>query len=301
MPAFATHHIFACELLERLPGDYNREAVLLGTQGPDFLFYHRLLPHMRGKPSLSLGSKLHAADPAVLFGNMRSNLTDNPIAKSYAAGFLMHYALDRNAHPYVYCLEEQYIKARHIHYWNFVVHNRIELNIDTYMLRERFGYSDARDFLPGEEICLDERVLTPVGELLAPTMNQTAASAVTAADIAQAYADMSYVHNLLRNKNGERSALLYTLQSPFLLFLGPIFTTATRTKQPDKLWDYMNLNRSEWYYPKAPEKRSRETFDEIFERAKDDALGLIEGFFGGADLSLLTQSLSFSTGIKATP
>lgn len=298
MPAFATHYIFAHELLPKLPAEMNRDAVLLGTQGPDFLFYHRLLPHMSGKASASVGSKLHAADPAELFGNMRKNLSGDIIAKSYAAGFLMHYALDRNAHPYVYFIEEQYIKARHIHYWSFVVHNRIEYNIDTYMLRDRMGYEDARDFLPGETMCLDRDVLMAVGELAAPTFNDTLGTQMTVQDIAQGYEDMSYIHGLLRNKDGKRSALLHTLQFPFLPLLGPIFTTSTRTKQPDKLWDYMNLNRSEWYYLKDPARRSRETFDEIFERAKQDALGLIEGFFSGADLSLLTQSLSFSTGVR---
>ncbi len=298
MPAFATHYIFAKELLPRLPADFNSEAVLLGTQGPDFLFYNRLLPNMRGKPGISIGSGLHAADPAVMFGNMRDSLTDNIIAKSFAAGFLMHYALDRNAHPYVYYIEEQYIKARHVHYWDFSVHNRIELNIDSYMLIEHMGYKDARDFLPSEVICLDDEILTPIGELLASTINKTLGNELTPEDVAIGYEDMSHIHSLLRNKGGKRSAILNLLQLPTYLFLGPVITTSTRPERPDNRWDYMNLNRNAWCYLKDSSRCSRETFDEIFERAKEDALGLIDGFFSGADLELLTQSLSFSTGVR---
>ena len=39
MPAYCTHYIFACELLPALTElagfDLNRDAVMLGTQGPD--------------------------------------------------------------------------------------------------------------------------------------------------------------------------------------------------------------------------------------------------------------------------
>ena len=53
MPAYCTHYIFACELLPALTElagfDLNRDAVMLGTQGPDVFFFHRIAPWMPGR------------------------------------------------------------------------------------------------------------------------------------------------------------------------------------------------------------------------------------------------------------
>ena len=55
MPAYCTHYIFACELLPALTElagfDLNRDAVMLGTQGPDVFLFHRTQFPMKSKKS----------------------------------------------------------------------------------------------------------------------------------------------------------------------------------------------------------------------------------------------------------
>ena len=65
MPAFSTHYLFAKEMMEdlRRAADFplNKDAVLIGTQGPDIFFFHRALPWQKGKTLRKAGSAMHRA------------------------------------------------------------------------------------------------------------------------------------------------------------------------------------------------------------------------------------------------
>lgn len=109
MPAYSTHYIFAKELKEEIENQVDfkldEAAYYIGTQGPDIFFDHRIMPWMLGKSLRKTGSKLHRAKPSEIFENMREYISKSnqiEIAKSYATGFILHYVLDRNCHPYVY-------------------------------------------------------------------------------------------------------------------------------------------------------------------------------------------------------
>ena len=107
MPAFSTHYLFARELMEQIEAmtpetRLDPDAVYYGTQGPDVLFFHRILPTMPGKSCNPAGSRMHRANPNVLFEAMLRYAQALPEAGrdqalSYIYGFLCHYALDRVA------------------------------------------------------------------------------------------------------------------------------------------------------------------------------------------------------------
>ena len=115
MPAYCTHYIFACELLPALTElagfDLNRDAVMLGTQGPDVFFFHRIAPWMPGRSQRKIGSRLHRAKPGDILDAMAEYCTrcstEKNIARSYAYGFILHYALDRQCHPFVYAKQQE--------------------------------------------------------------------------------------------------------------------------------------------------------------------------------------------------
>ena len=114
MPSYSTHCIFARELLPQLYS-YVDFALMVGTQGPDIFFFHRAFPWMPGKSMRKIGSALHRSKPADILEAMRyycSKLSgQKDIAKSYVNGFIMHYALDRLCHPYVYSLQYKIDKS----------------------------------------------------------------------------------------------------------------------------------------------------------------------------------------------
>ena len=69
MPAMITHYLFAKRVLSRLKkqgvetADY--PMAMIGAQGPDVFFFHRVLPWEFGKSYAHEGSRLHHIGQAV--------------------------------------------------------------------------------------------------------------------------------------------------------------------------------------------------------------------------------------------
>lgn len=110
MPALLTHDFFAqdafgsvLDFVELYTPD-ERDAFLLGSQGPDPLFYLVMLPPLEA--FRQVGLRMHALGPSSLLVAMRTAADglpaeDQPIARAYLAGFVCHYLLDRAVHPLV--------------------------------------------------------------------------------------------------------------------------------------------------------------------------------------------------------
>ena len=111
MPALLVHDFFGRDALGTVSGllgfssDDERDAFLLGSQGPDPFFYLVANPLTR-KDNL-VGSLMHGSKPARLLVAMReaydrADILERSITRAYVAGFLCHYLLDREVHPLVY-------------------------------------------------------------------------------------------------------------------------------------------------------------------------------------------------------
>lgn len=110
MPALFTHDFFGrdaavagCGCLDLGTLD-EREAFLLGNQGPDPLFYLVIHPLM-GKWA-SIGDLMHDERPARLLSAMHEAVAKLPpseqaVGRAYLAGFVCHWLLDSHIHPLV--------------------------------------------------------------------------------------------------------------------------------------------------------------------------------------------------------
>ena len=111
MPAILTHDLFGRGVLEDATALLNlrttaeRDAFLLGNQGPDPLFYLVVDPLMhKWSP---LGNALHDAAPAEVLLAMREAALrlegrERSVARAYVAGFACHWLLDSTLHPLIY-------------------------------------------------------------------------------------------------------------------------------------------------------------------------------------------------------
>lgn len=139
MPAFYAHKLFGESVFAALPTplkdalNTHREAFILGTQGPDFLFYHKPLSKndIRAK---AWDLHLNSARPFFIncaqkirksADTAKTSLTQTAIG-AYVAGFICHFMLDTSCHPHVYELED-----------TGVSHGLIESEFDKYLKRER--------------------------------------------------------------------------------------------------------------------------------------------------------------------
>lgn len=311
MPAFSTHYLFARELLgelEALAPDFrlDADAVYYGTQGPDVLFFHRILPTMPGKSLNPVGSRMHRSNPNALFDAMLAYARTQEGAQreqalSYIYGFLCHYALDRVAHPYVYATQHAIIKARRIWYLKGVVHNRVEYEIDMLMLRRRLQIVSARKFETRSVLSTDGTLLDAMAGVLAYTAQKALNVPMAKAQARQAFSDTRAMQSLLTDRHGWKRPVMALLQLPVYPLLGPCLTSMLRRAQADTRWDYTNDQKAAWAYPADPEKVSCESFEELFERAKADALCLIAAFrealASGGELGGAFGGISFLTGV----
>ena len=110
MPALLAHDFFAQDAFGAALNTVSlytpdeRDAFLLGSQGPDPLFYLLLLPPL--EEFRQLGNRMHDESPSSLLVAMRKaadalDEADQGVGRAYLAGFVCHYLLDRAIHPLV--------------------------------------------------------------------------------------------------------------------------------------------------------------------------------------------------------
>ncbi len=105
MPAYLTHRAAGEKVLRKLGiGEipHNR-AFYFGCQGPDILYFSRGV----FSDGLCLGLKMHKKKTRELIYHALNYIkvyqnADKDELISYMAGFLTHYAIDKNSHPFIY-------------------------------------------------------------------------------------------------------------------------------------------------------------------------------------------------------
>lgn len=132
MPTTYAHYTYASEVLKNTNEELrdvisqNIDLFNIGLHGPDLLFYYKAL---KSNKVNKYGSQLHGLSASIFFENAREKLlacSDYKKAFSYIAGFICHFILDSQCHPYIGLMEGQ------------ISHNEIETEFDRYiMLRHK--------------------------------------------------------------------------------------------------------------------------------------------------------------------
>lgn len=177
MPAILTHDLFGQDALGSaletvsLATQDERDAFLLGNQGPDPLFYLVAAPPL--EVFEELGSTMHVMPPSQLFLRMRKAVDElseehKPIGRAYLAGFTCHYLLDRAVHPLVFWWERGICRAGveglDMSDHN-MVHAEIERDLDEMVLYTKRNQT-VQTHRPYEEVLRgSEQMLRVVGDV----------------------------------------------------------------------------------------------------------------------------------------
>lgn len=304
MPAYSTHCIFAKEMMPflRQNADFeiNENAVLIGTQGPDIFFFHRIFPWMKGKSFRKIGSLLHRARPSDILDAMREycNFSQNKcIAKSYIYGFILHYALDRKCHPFVYSYQEKIVKnnpATNPH----TAHNIIEHSMDAYLLNKRFGVAEPVVFDTACTITNDADISLEIGKLYSFMLPRILGINIKPSDIVTAVNDTKTVQKYVLDATGKKRFFVGIFENA----LSPIsknykFTALMRPRDLENAKKYANINNEIWFSP-FDSYEHNESFEDLFELAKQDAKIMIARFQAGDNTEKITNNISFLTGVE---
>lgn len=307
MPAFCTHYLFSQELKpwaeENANFKYIENVVNLGTQGPDIFFFKRLLPvFMPGKAGMKIGSSLHKSQIEKILSAFAeySKDNDNHIAKSYVYGFIMHYVLDKNCHPFVYAKVEEILdEDKHIH--SSSAHNKVEMFLDSYMMYQKKNIENVKTFDTAKTIELTEEEKTEVGKIVAYVVKKVLDKDITAKDVVFAIDDTVKFQNILRDKSGRFCGFITgveTVVAPAVKYIK--LSSYFRPKDWKKGIEYANINNSVWASPYDRIERTS-SFEELFTVAVDDAKKLInnfEDYCAGNREDFGTHNISFLTGLE---
>ncbi|MCD7872096.1 MAG: zinc dependent phospholipase C family protein [Clostridiales bacterium] len=305
MPAFNAHYIFANEIMNdfKMISDFkvNENAVYIGTQGPDIFFFHRALPWMKGKSLRAAGSEFHRAKFGTALDLFREycKISDYPeIAKSYVCGFIMHYALDRNCHPFIYYIQNE-ITKRGTKINPHTAHNKIESEIDSYLILKKFGGKiKPSEFSASASFDCNETVKKEIAKTLSFTAGKLISFKPTEKDIITAVEDTKYIQKNLTDKCGEKEKIIRILETAASPFTKNYKISAFfKSDDLEKASKYVNIKNENWISPFAAGKRN-ESFIDLFDYSKSDAINMIKEFSGGKPGEEITQNLSFLTGVK---
>ena len=304
MPDLVTHYCFGEQVSAALPAGPARalrgEIFGHATAGPDVWFSCGFAGG-RNRALAGRGDVMHEQNTGAFLLALAQSARTGPGRDelfSYLAGFLCHYCLDRTAHPYIVCKTGNYDgTAATLPYRG--AHMRLERAIDSWVIRRYYGGVPGLFSLPRRVLKLrrlPERMRTGLESAYASVYGWTGAWEALNAAIR----DQRLFYALVQDPAGLLNAaapLLDDGKSPY-----DYRVLSYRGRDLDGV-DFLNAGRAPWHHPCDPSLVSRESFPDLFERARTLAVSLTEEAWrfvyldGAPELAEKLGNASYSTGL----
>ena len=305
MPALIAHCYVASTVFEKIEDESVHKVIqkhmqlfLLAAQGPDIYYYYGLMK--RNNNVSKTGKIIHKEKPAMAIDLLRKevllakNNDDRDCAIAILAGFLCHYALDRQAHPYVYYLQKMLENKGK----KGGMHSRVEAHLDAWILYNKLGALKP-DF-QNSIFFITSRERDVYSAIFARLARNISLKVVTASQISKALNSMQRVLRFFYSQS-------FTLNILALGCRKMAFKWARREdffipRLPNGCVDYINVGKNEWFNTVDPNVVSNSSFTEILDEACKDAVGLINELCNSCNRKTSTQSItkniSFITGLQ---
>lgn len=311
MPAMLTHDFFgqdaygpALESVSLFTPD-ERDAFLLGNQGPDPLFYLMLMPPLHEFEEL--GSNMHKDPPTPLFVSLRRAVdalpeADKSVGRAYLAGFTCHYLLDRAMHPLVFWWERGLCRAGvdgldgsdHS-----IVHAEIERDLDEMVLFTKRNQT-IETYRPYEEVLRgSDDMLRVVGDIYYRSVVGELADgeSSTARVFPLAVSCFRVAQRMFYSPTGTKARLLERVEKPVRHIRHSLVKAMSHRVRAELTSDFDNRDHLPWNNPFSG-VQSDASFWDLYNAALDEvgaALAIVveDGFDEEAALTL-TRGLNFS-------
>lgn len=306
MPAIITHDQFGREALEKAASTVvstkqEKEAFLLGNQGPDPLFY--CVANPTTAKYHALGSKMHHEDPSALIYSMAKSLAYlptavHPLAKAYIAGFLCHYLLDRAEHPLVYAQQFALCDAGIdglSEKDGSEVHAIIESDLDEMMLWTRTGKTVAT-FDPHKEILkADRQTLAIISYVICMTVRDAYGKEIPANLFSKSVLSFRHIQHVFHSPRGIKRTALGNIERAFRKH-SFVQAMSHRAVELDES-EFDNHQHAAWINP-FTKTVSTASFQDLLNQALEQAMAAIPEItskdFTMEQARALTQGLNFS-------
>ena len=310
MPNIITHTLFAQEIFDKVDEathdlfEPRLQLLEIGSNGPDFLFFHGMNPKDFYKKSdlRVAGSMFHAAHVNDFYQKALisiRNEQDEDIKKdmmTYVCGHLCHWALDATSHPYVFYRAGP-CKGKSAWY-----HHRFESLLDAIMLKVKRECT-IEDFKFYEVCDVTKEQARAIARIYVVAIRQILGFDIKPHQILESLNDWHFIETLFYDASGDKLKALQTLET---------FTKAYNSlsgyivpNHPDDPYDVMNLLHTRWHHPSDSSFVSTESFFDLYDRAQLLAMEAIRLFLAACqnpdldeDLLLLIKDRNYNLGVS---
>lgn len=272
MPGYDTHYLFGVKAYRKIPDcsvknaiKKARNAYILGMLGPDIFFYYAAEVVAVRK---NIGSVMHTEKTDLFLRNMidyAANLDQkrNSVEIAYLCGFLTHYYLDRECHPYVYWRTD-YLNRKKDY---LEKHYQYENDIDVALLRIMRNTTPC-EFSKVSQIKIDGLERERVCKMLYYAIHHTYCDArITHRGIRLAIISIQKEQKFLKMFSNRFKTALEVVEEYFAgqTYLAYLIPGVDREISEDPL----NLRHDIWHNPWKPEKTSTASVPEMMEKAAE--------------------------------
>lgn len=275
MPGFTTHYLFGvnnCRQLKRenvcqtlmQSIDRHKTVFQLGLQGPDIFFYHLASQLRKVRP----GSIAHTRwtgdflrclieEPKLFWRE-----EDQQTAQAYAAGFIGHYVLDTQMHPYVYDRTGigDVLKKK-----GYADHIALETDMDAALLM-RYAKCLPSEFPYGKTIAFDGKTRAVVAEILFYAYHSVFDElALTKGFFSRAIRSMQVGTRLTYNPHNYKRQAVEKAER--ILFGRPQISPVIPSDFAQTTDDPLNLEHREWHNPWDTQQCFHSSVPELMKKA----------------------------------
>ncbi|ADZ85369.1 zinc dependent phospholipase C family protein [Cellulosilyticum lentocellum] len=314
MPDIITHYIFGLDTAHNIKQSplykvlkENKDLFLVGLQGPDPIYYHRL----KQKDSKAyIATKMHAEKTGDFLVSalcyMKKFEVDSKEFNeclSYLSGFICHYILDSMAHPYIFHLGGRYIEDMPETSKYKGVHKKLEVAIDTILCEEKFNMKSSK-FKVHKHILKDLHIPDSITGLFDDTLFLLYGINNGGQTFKEAYKDTRTYYKLTYDRIGAKKALVNMASPVTPKGLSPFLATFSYYNCVNPLYDYMNRSKKVWLHPVTGNVYTFSFYDILRNANKKSTLLLLAAYdfatskISADDFRLYLPNISYLTGLS---
>lgn len=254
----------------------------LGTQGPDIFYYHGFWPWQRKRSLSWLGNKLHLEKTGAFFSEGFRYLSNlRPVSEkaynelfSYLCGCICHWALDRNAHPYIYSSAGYDFSGNRETGKYYYKHQKLEVIIDCILLKKKKNKEAFRQPIHSL-LQLQGKFPSVVGGFYRDAVSKLYGLEINGKDVHKACSDMRRVFRLIYDPLNIKKVFVDALNKILYSLKGLKVPRPLHPSCWDNKADYLNINRRQWCHPLVKDQVNTSSFEDILENSVQETVNLI--------------------------
>lgn len=306
MPSIITHELFAREALKTVPAalkntilNYPKE-FSIGSSGPDLFFYYNAWPWLSTSKENNinkLGSLIHNQNIKEFFKEafIQVKYHPTPAKLSYLCGFLCHWALDKQTHPYIFNQTGDTHTKKGMN-----AHRLFESHLD-YLTLKQYRNCSVAEYPSYRLLEFDEESIAAIFQFYKTPVKQVFNFDLSKLQVKKSLSHFEGIQRFLFDPYHIKSKLLEMVESAVIK--NPYAFSSMIVPEKEDVNDILNLEHRPWHHPCTNEEYT-DSFIDLFQQALrvvDDVLLVLDYYLKGRcsldQLLQLINNQSFETGL----